>query len=627
MSFALVGDEYRVTVGVDALEDIAANPTPIGSVKFEQGIVATGHYSDYGFLSDKTTTHRTLGDRFSDHVNLKDFESLVALDLWDIAIDTAQNLAEQESKSLTIPEGLKCNVSKTFDVRVPFNIESGASINQTANVDTLHVFPSGGVYGNGEVRVDEVIGYSSVAVLFSTEFDGSYDSTSISNKMGPEAGLNGISIITNPTDGSGVALELRTISGTGSNQYISWLNLARLRIIGRFLDGIKLTKPAGSDTWINGNIFSNIIIDKSINKIVGETYNTYNTYNNVITQPSVPDTGGNTVILGGGYSQGYYWDGDKVVLSGGFDDIQRIAPNLIYYGDGGTFTKGNMTRGTTRSTWFSRDCMNETYLGMKTLTPNISGGLTAQVGRGMFEYSKMFGEKFTTFSNQVDMTNFGSTFRDDLHYSRKDFSGGYSASFQHLALARNGGSGVIGDWGTVWCNKGGVVNARNIFQAHIIVAPSDQDGLYRVGLGRQDNDSVETISDGVLLEYQKSTSIMTARMYSNGVETASRTGDVSIPSDGTLYSIYIVGDASEVKIAIQYSDNSGNNPDFTTQYLEMIETGDVDDGRFVKMTLFGGDLPTGLLSPFFQLKNTDNGQPQMLIHSVEVQGHRTVSTF
>ncbi len=43
VSFALVGDEYRVTVGVDALEDAGGNPTPLGSVKFEQGSVATGH--------------------------------------------------------------------------------------------------------------------------------------------------------------------------------------------------------------------------------------------------------------------------------------------------------------------------------------------------------------------------------------------------------------------------------------------------------------------------------------------------------------------------------------------------------------------------------------------------------
>lgn len=45
VSFALVGDEYRVTVGIDALEDAGAVLTPLGSVKFEQGSVATRHDS------------------------------------------------------------------------------------------------------------------------------------------------------------------------------------------------------------------------------------------------------------------------------------------------------------------------------------------------------------------------------------------------------------------------------------------------------------------------------------------------------------------------------------------------------------------------------------------------------
>ncbi len=45
VSFALVGDDYRVTVGVDALEDVSATLTPLGSVKFEQGSVATRHES------------------------------------------------------------------------------------------------------------------------------------------------------------------------------------------------------------------------------------------------------------------------------------------------------------------------------------------------------------------------------------------------------------------------------------------------------------------------------------------------------------------------------------------------------------------------------------------------------
>lgn len=49
VSYALVGSEYRVTVGVDALEDAATNPTPLGSVKFEQGSIATVH--EVGSLS------------------------------------------------------------------------------------------------------------------------------------------------------------------------------------------------------------------------------------------------------------------------------------------------------------------------------------------------------------------------------------------------------------------------------------------------------------------------------------------------------------------------------------------------------------------------------------------------
>lgn len=43
VSYALVGDEYRVTVGVDALTDADGNDTPLGSVKFEQGKHSTGH--------------------------------------------------------------------------------------------------------------------------------------------------------------------------------------------------------------------------------------------------------------------------------------------------------------------------------------------------------------------------------------------------------------------------------------------------------------------------------------------------------------------------------------------------------------------------------------------------------
>jgi len=49
VSFSLVGNSYRVTVGVDALTDTDGNDTFLGSVKLEQGLVATGH--DVGSLS------------------------------------------------------------------------------------------------------------------------------------------------------------------------------------------------------------------------------------------------------------------------------------------------------------------------------------------------------------------------------------------------------------------------------------------------------------------------------------------------------------------------------------------------------------------------------------------------
>ena len=72
VSFALVGDEYRVTVGVDALEDESANETLLGSVKLEQGSVATGHDVDYGVIATGSDTPRDLSNRFADTVNVKD---------------------------------------------------------------------------------------------------------------------------------------------------------------------------------------------------------------------------------------------------------------------------------------------------------------------------------------------------------------------------------------------------------------------------------------------------------------------------------------------------------------------------------------------------------------------------
>ncbi|AUR89548.1 pectin lyase fold/virulence factor [Vibrio phage 1.124.O._10N.286.49.B1] len=51
VSFALVGDEYRVTVGIDALEDVSAALTPLGSVKFEEGKNPTKHQTTEGLTA------------------------------------------------------------------------------------------------------------------------------------------------------------------------------------------------------------------------------------------------------------------------------------------------------------------------------------------------------------------------------------------------------------------------------------------------------------------------------------------------------------------------------------------------------------------------------------------------
>jgi hypothetical protein len=76
VSYSLVGDEYRVIVGVEALEDESANETLLGSVKFEQGSVATGHELDSGVISEGSTNPRTLYSRFSDNYTIDDFRKV-----------------------------------------------------------------------------------------------------------------------------------------------------------------------------------------------------------------------------------------------------------------------------------------------------------------------------------------------------------------------------------------------------------------------------------------------------------------------------------------------------------------------------------------------------------------------
>ncbi|AUR81442.1 hypothetical protein NVP1005O_45 [Vibrio phage 1.005.O._10N.286.48.F2] len=114
VSFALVGDEYRVTVTTDALEDVGAVLTPLGSVKFEQGSVATGHdvgalstgnFSDYtdivygsvadmlagnplpAGIGDRCLTGATTWERVGSGSSLSDFTPLTDISILDFNVD------------------------------------------------------------------------------------------------------------------------------------------------------------------------------------------------------------------------------------------------------------------------------------------------------------------------------------------------------------------------------------------------------------------------------------------------------------------------------------------------------------------------------------------------------------
>lgn len=61
--------------------------------------------SDLEVTATGTTTPRTLGDRFADVINVKDFESLVVGDDWTNAIKAALNLSEATGKTVAFGEG------------------------------------------------------------------------------------------------------------------------------------------------------------------------------------------------------------------------------------------------------------------------------------------------------------------------------------------------------------------------------------------------------------------------------------------------------------------------------------------------------------------------------------------
>jgi parallel beta-helix repeat protein len=129
VSYALVGSEYRVTVGVDALEDAGANATPLGSVKFEQGNVATGHEVECGVLSNGSSIPVTLGERFSYKRSVFDFSGATLTEKIQAAIDASAGY--QTVVIPYLPGGLEVNHTDTasaVQVNKPINIEINSSI-------------------------------------------------------------------------------------------------------------------------------------------------------------------------------------------------------------------------------------------------------------------------------------------------------------------------------------------------------------------------------------------------------------------------------------------------------------------------------------------------------------------
>lgn len=127
VSFALVGDEYRVTVGVGALEDESAVPTPLGSVKFEQGSIPTKHSVNYGVISVGSNTPRPLSERFSDIGNILDYERFKVGNNWQPAFTACIN-----AHTITFaPDGL-------YEIHDPIILPPNKSLigTQTATIDS-----------------------------------------------------------------------------------------------------------------------------------------------------------------------------------------------------------------------------------------------------------------------------------------------------------------------------------------------------------------------------------------------------------------------------------------------------------------------------------------------------------
>ncbi|MEK2019876.1 hypothetical protein WOB78_13430 [Vibrio parahaemolyticus] len=560
---------------------------------------------------------RSIVERNQDFLNILDVGNPSSSD-WTSVIQQADSLANTLGKVLHFVDGIEYEVSSTLHVTAPWILPNKSTLKITNDVDVFLIHSTGSVSGGGKIDLSSISFTSSVVKYDTLVNGGSYDLIYDSSKpLNGLCGLQNLTVITNDTSKTGTAIHLRCYNELPGNQYISWLFHNNLRLVGRFENGILIDREEVSQTWINGNIFDTIIIDKSVNKISGETQNTYNTYNNIITQPNSEDVIGNdsTVDLTGGYSQGMYWDGDAALLNGGHDDIQRIVPNRLFYGSNSSFRLANLGRGITNSPWFSRKGISENILGLKSLVPSISGGASAQVARGNSYNCVDYTFSWKVLSNTHDIDN-ESNFITSLPTETLIFGdGAYKTRAQKIGLA----SGQ-GNWGRVW--GGGSINPSSMSQTHILVSTGANDGVYRIGIGDQSDSSLEGLNDGAFVEIDPSLDTYDVVLVSGGLERQRVSVPIRNLVAGHLLSIYIVGIGSEIKIAVQWVVGGFSAQDHTKNYTEMVLSPNKVEGSY-SQTALTATQPSSILRPFVQLKNSLSGSSSIYLHTVESLSFRT----
>ncbi|CAM0105720.1 tail protein [Vibrio phage PS15B-5] len=175
VSFSLVGDEYRVTVSIDALEDVSATLTPLGSVKFEQGSVATvhevgslsvGNLSDYTYIAYKAYGGNSAVDNMIAGVpvaaetddlvkcengsefkriavtgSLSDFEPVGEVYLADFGDDTQafQDAANCGSLALNLPESISITEQVVLPPNVSLISKAVKAVIDTTGITTTNV--------------------------------------------------------------------------------------------------------------------------------------------------------------------------------------------------------------------------------------------------------------------------------------------------------------------------------------------------------------------------------------------------------------------------------------------------------------------------------------------------------